>query len=205
MSTDNIVRQFLSNLEYLVYKYIKERVEEGEELIEPMSSIARKIKDLYEDEIPLRKNSKTGDMEKTFSDVTVHRAIKKLVNKGIMSIKPSKEKNNANPIIFHGLLDEKSEMDSMTDFVNQLNINVGRFKKFLDNKNQQIIQLNQEKELLYEEIENIQRKNKDLKNKIGQLQFIIKEQNSQSELIQKGEIISSSELGEGRFALIIKK
>ncbi|MEB2276970.1 winged helix-turn-helix transcriptional regulator [Bacillus sp. ILBB4] len=120
------------------------------------------------------------------SEATVHRAISKLRKQGIIGIVPSMDKAESNEIVYYGIPDPKQQVGDIFKMISELNSSKNRFEAILESKDQQLEQQAREKELLYTRIGELEEKLKALQ------QF------------DKGEVISSRDLGNGTTAYIIK-
>ncbi|PVC75152.1 hypothetical protein C2I27_03715 [Priestia megaterium] len=120
------------------------------------------------------------------SEATVHRAVSKLRKQGIIGVVPSMDKAESNEIVYYGIPDPKQQVGDIFNMISELNSSKNRFEAILESKDQQLEQHAREKELLYTRIGELEEKLKALQ------QF------------DKGEIISSRDLGDGTTAYIIK-
>ena len=68
------------------------------------------------------------------SEATVHRAVRKLRNHGIIGIVPSQEKAESNEIVYYGLPNEEEQANEIFEMVNHLNSSINRFKTLLSRK-----------------------------------------------------------------------
>lgn len=136
MMTEKSLLEMLSKSEQTVYKYIKEQCELlGGSLKEPFSSIGKRL-----------------DM----SQATVHRAVKKLRQQGIIGVVSSEDKTEANEIIFYGIPAPDKQVGDIFSMIQQLSDSAKRFEKILESKDMTISALKRDKELLYERIDRLE-------------------------------------------------
>lgn len=184
MSNPTVIDQLLSKGEQTVYEYIRTQAQERGSIKESMSVMADKL---------------------GTSEATVHRAIRKLYKEGIIGIVPSKEKAESNEILFYGFPDEEQQVDEILEMVTRLNMNVNRFQTILAKKDQELEQLKRDKKAAYKQIDDLREQLKQLDQTITTQQQTIETLQTGGELFSQGKVVSSTPLGDGKFALIVQQ
>lgn len=136
---------FLSKSEHKVHDYIQKKSSKGS-VKESMEQIAEHL---------------------GISNATVHRAIRKLKEEGIISVVPTSEKTEANEIFYHGYPDPKDQVKEIMKLVNRLNLSAKRFQTMLEKKDAEIELLKKEKRMLYEEIDMLNQKIREMEREMN--------------------------------------
>jgi len=203
MSSSNkeelVISQLLSQGEQLVYRYLKEESKKGT-IRESMKDMAQNILHRYYDEIPSR--NKGIEEEKTFSEATVHRAIRKMYAEGILVIVPSKEKSESNEIIFYGIPDEDTQVNEIINLGEKLAQSLSRMQRILLRKDQEIEQVKREREQLYMQLDELRREKENLLKKNQMLNKLLQEHLSGADI--SGKIIETETLPDGTIAIILQ-
>ena len=128
-------KEILSKSESAVYDYIQERTKNGE--------------------VSLKESMKAIGLNLGLSEATVHRAISKMVDRGVVSITPSSDKSESNGIIFFGEPNNPQELknDRFFDMILEIQQRAERFKNIIENYRVQLEAVNQENRQLKEKLE----------------------------------------------------
>jgi DNA-binding PadR family transcriptional regulator len=143
-----MILDLFSNNEMLVYKYLESQSKHGS-IKQSTKQISNFIKDLYEKEIPVRKKRSQETYEQMFSEATVHRAIKKMQDAGLITIVPSQSKTEMNEIIFHGNPDDQEIIEKIKTFSTKIVQSVSRLERVNHALKERIETLEQELQSLY--------------------------------------------------------
>jgi hypothetical protein len=151
----------------------------------------------FGEQIPSRKIRNEDREEKLFSEATVHRAIKKMEEHGLLSVIPSKSKIEMNEIVFHGDPDEDQLIKQIRTYAVNITHNVSRLERI----NQK---LKTEKDSLQAELQELYKKyNLILSERETFSQKLIKIKDS-SVVIPKESIVSTDRDNKNRIVLVIK-
>lgn len=199
------IKQYLSNSERLVYLYLKEVSSDGGPIKQSMKQIARGILDKYQEQIVSR-SSKCDEiqLEKTFSEATVHRAVRKLLLEGVISVIPSAEKSESNMIVFYGLPDETDIFEDLVSLAEELNLQMHRLRAVLNRKNRELELLRRDRQCLYDEIDGLRRDYEAIIDSKKSLNKRIQKSPSDNHYLRNGEILSATSLTDGTIGLIIQ-
>ncbi|QHW35748.1 iron-containing alcohol dehydrogenase (plasmid) [Paenibacillus rhizovicinus] len=199
-----IIGQLLSQAEQLVYRFLKEESLHGTIKLS-MKEMAKQILHRYNDEIQGRPNPTTGETEKTLSEATVHRAIRKMTKEGIVGVLASQEKSESNEIIFYGLPDEERQVDELMDLGQKLSLSLSRFQSLLARKDQELEQVKRERQGLFKEIDAVKAANAQLTNTNTMLNQMLQEYLAGHEVFGQGKIIEAEKLPDGTIAVILQQ
>lgn len=125
------------------------------------------------------------------SEATVHRAVQKLRTNGVIEIVPSREKTESNEIVFYGIPEPEEQVGDIFKMAGLLNSGVKRFETILQN--------------LTEENKRLGNENKELHERISQLQAELKKAPAAQAGIDTTKIIQTQPLKDGTIVYIVKK
>lgn len=177
MLTEEKVIEMLSKSEVMIYEYIKKQAEANG------GSMKESMKDIGKDSM--------GD-GRVLSEATVHRAIRKLRKQGIIGIVPSVEKAEANEIVYFGVPEPDKQATDIFKMIGELSSSANRFEAILKAKETENDQLMRDKEILYERIDQLEMKLKQVQESDDVIVF------------SKTQIVSSQLLEDGITAYIVK-
>lgn len=199
------IKQYLSNSERLVYLYLKEVSSDGGPIKQSMKQIAMGILGKYREQIVSR-SSKCDEtqLEKTFSEATVHRAVRKLLLEGVISIIPSSEKTESNMIIFYGFPDETDIIEDLASLAVELNLQMHRLRAVLNRKNRDLELLRRDRQHLYDEVDGLVKNYEELSSSNKTINDLLRSSFSNDEYLRMGNIVTATKLEDGSIALILK-
>jgi predicted transcriptional regulator len=196
-----IIGQLLSQTEQLVYRYLKDESKNGP-IKQSMKNMAKSVLDRYNDEIQARPSA--SGPEKTLSEATVHRAIRKMNKEGIIGIVPSQEKAESNEIVFYGLPDEERQVDELMDLGNRLHQSLNRFQSLLLRKDQELEQVKRDRQELYKEIDALAASNTQLQQTNAHLNAMLQQYLAGHDVFGNRKIIEAEELPDGTMAVVLQ-
>lgn len=199
------IKHYLSNSEGLVYLYLKEVSSKGGPIKQSMKQIAMDILEKYHQQIVSRSSKcDEAQLEKTFSEATVHRAVRKLLLEGIINVIPCVEKSESNIIIFYGLPEEMDIIEELVCLAEELNQQMHRFRAVLNRKNREMELLRRDRQHLFDEIDELMKSYEDLCNSNKTLNDLLRSISSNCEYFRSGDIVTATKLEDGTIALILK-
>jgi len=196
------LRNHLSHGEQIVYQYLKAESERSGCVKKSMKQMAKEILERYYEQISKSTHQKE---DKTFSEATVHRAIRKLTMEGIIGILPSKDKSESNTILFYGLPEEDQLFGELVYHVEQLNQQMHRLQSVLHRKNHQLEQLKRDREHLHSEIDELLETYEELSETKNVLAGLLQDSCGEDNVLGKRRVISAEELPGGLIALILQQ
>lgn len=195
------IKNYLSNSERLVYLYLKEVSSDGGPIKQSMKQIARGILDKYREHIVTRASKDDEvQLEKTFSEATVHRAVRKLLLEGVITVIPSVEKSESNMIVFYGLPYETDIIEDLVSLAEELNLQMHRFRAVLNRKNRELELLRRDRQHLYDEVDGLVK----LSSSNKTINDLLRSSTSNDEYLRMGNIVTATKLEDGSIALILK-
>jgi len=170
-----------------------------------MKQIALGILDKYRGQIVSRASKcDETQLEKTFSEATVHRAVRKLLLEGVISIIPSNEKTESNMIVFYGLPDETNIIEDLASLAEELNLQMHRFRAVMSRKNRELELLRRDRQHLYDEVDGLVKNYEELSNSNKTLNDLLHSSSPNDEYLRMGKIVTATKLEDGSIALILK-
>ncbi|WP_218154805.1 hypothetical protein [Paenibacillus sp. UNC496MF] len=197
----------LSKGEQLVYTFLKEESQQHEGAIVQISmdQMRHMILERYGELIVPRKRA-NGPAERTFSEATVHRAITKLQQAGVIGIRPSVDKAEANAIKFFGIPDPWEQVEQFIELSSNLQMAAQQFKSILESKDREIQQLQRERAQLFRELDELSDATRRANELNDQLQQTMRQMHEgKSSPFDESMIIAVADLEDGTTAYITKK
>jgi hypothetical protein len=197
----------LSKNEQLVYLFLKEESAKSENNTVQISMLqmCNKILERYGEMITPRKRA-NGPTERTFSEATVHRAITKLQQHGVIGIRPSADKAEANAIKFFGIPDPREQVEHFIEMSAQLHMAAQQFKSILETKEKEIELLQRERAQLFRELDQLFESNRRMNELNEQLQEALRKiHEGKPSPLDESMIIAVVDLEDDTTAYITKK
>jgi DNA-binding transcriptional regulator YhcF (GntR family) len=209
----------LTSAEQLVHEYIKDLAEvSGGSIVKSTRDIAKEMSDTYADRLEqsVRKKrvvngegSHVVDGEEDtenllISTATISRAVKKLREEGIVSVRASNSKDKPNEIIYLGMPNAEEQVEDILNMAKNLSLSLNRFEKILAKKDKQIRDYQAKCNTLYHDVDELREKllqaNTLNKNLLETVQSLQKNQDP----FNGGKLISVTDLGDGTTAYLVQ-
>jgi len=194
--------QNLTDAERIVFEYIKDQARQfGTIITKSTRDMADEISDLYAEKISALKRRKVvngaEEHDHSISTATISRALKKLREEGIVSVRASSQKDKPNEIIYLGMPNAEEQVEDIINMAKHLSLSLSRFEAILAKKDKQIREAQSQKRMLMLEIDQ-------LRDQIAELEKI-NQQLRQNDPFNGGKLLSVTDLGDGTTAYIVQR